>query len=232
MDRELNTPARKSPRTGHGSFVLAAAISAMMVFPAAAQQPDAPAAAPAKGAAAPVPMQSWVKTCDTNKKTNQELCLIGEDVRSDSGQLIASILLRQITGEKKTSLLATVPMGMLLKPGLKLQVDNAAPISLVYGICSARTCLGMGEIDDSFISSMKAGKQLVLTTYNQQGQVVFSLPLGSFATAISGKGLSPTDFQKLLETRDKEFRAKADAARDALVKGERQENTNNPAAGQ
>jgi invasion protein IalB len=226
MDRELNTPARKSPRTGHGSFILAAAISAMMVFPVAAQQSDAPAAAPAQGAAAAaVPMQSWVKTCDTNKKTNQELCILSEEIRADSGTFIASISLRQITGEKKTSLLATVPLGMSIKPGLKLQVDNANPISLVYGICDVHSCFGVGEVDDSFITSMKGGKQLVLTTFSQQGKpVVFSMPLAGFGTVVAGKGLSPTDFQKFMQTRANEFRTRADQARQALLKGERQDN--------
>jgi len=231
MDRQLNTRAKKPPRTGLGCFVLTAAVLAMTVIPAAAQQPGAPAAAPAEGAApAPVPLQSWVKTCDTNKKTNQELCIIGEEIRADSGTFIASIALRQITGEKKSSLLATVPLGMSLKPGLKLQVDNANPVSLVYGICDVHSCFGVGELDDSFVASMKGGKQLVLTTFSQQGKpVVFSMPLSGFGTVLAGKGLSPTDFQKFMQARANELRQRADQARQALLKGERQENPDNPA---
>ena len=35
--------------------------------------------------------------------------------------------LRRITGDKKYSLLATVPNGMLIKPGVKAQVDGVMP---------------------------------------------------------------------------------------------------------
>jgi len=224
MDKQLNTLAKMPPCRARGRFVLAAAILAWTVMPAAAQQSAAPAAAPAEGAA-PVPMQSWVKTCDTGKTTKQELCLIGEEIRADSGTFIASIALRQITGEKKTSLLATVPLGMSLKPGLKLQVDNANPISLVYGICDVHSCFGLGDIDESFVASMKSGKQLVLTTFSQAGKpVVFAMPLTGFGTVLAGKGLTPTEFQKFQQARASAFKARADQAREALLKGEQQDN--------
>ena len=231
MDKELSTLAKKQPRTGKASLVLAAAIFAFVAMPALAQDSGAaPAAADTNG---PVPLQSWVKTCDTNKKTNQELCILQEDIRADSGNLIVSVALRQITGEKKTSAFVTVPLAMSLKPGLKLQVDKATPISLVYAICDVHNCFGIGDIDDGFMSSMKGGKQLVLTTFNQQGKpVVFSMPLTGFGTVVAGKGLSPTDFQKFEQTRFNELKAKADQAREALLKGEQQGNPGNPAPAQ
>ena len=231
MDKELSTLAKKQPRTRRASLVLAAVIFAFAATPALAQDAGAaPAAAEAKG---PVPLQSWVKTCDTNKKTNQELCILQEDIRADSGTLIVSVALRQLTGDKKASVLVTVPLAMSLKPGLKLQVDNTTPISLVYAICDTHNCFGVGDIDDGFMSSMKGGKQLVLTTFNQQGKpVVFSMPLAGFGTVVSGKGLSPADYQKFQQARFNELKAKADQAREALLKGEQQGNPGNPAPAQ
>jgi invasion protein IalB len=180
-----------------------------------------------------VPLQSWVKTCDTNKSTKQELCLIAEDIRADSGTFIASITLRQLSSEKKTSVLAQVPLGMSLKPGLKLQVDNAAPLSLLYGICDVHNCYGLADLEDSFIASMKGGKQLVLTTYSQQGKpVVFTLPLTTFGAALGSKGLDPAAYQKFQQARAAAFRVKADQARQALLKGEQQGTPDNPAPAQ
>jgi invasion protein IalB len=229
MDKELNTLAKKQPQIGKASLVLAAAIFAFAAMPASAQDSGAAPAAPE----APVPIQSWVKTCDTNKKTNQELCLIQEEIRADAGPLIVSVALRELTGEKKRSALVTVPLAMSLKANLKLQVDNATPISLLYAICDTHNCFGVGDIDDSFISSMKSGKQLVLTTFDRQGKpVVFSMPLAGFGTVIAGKGLTPADFQKFQQTRFKEMKAKADQAREALLKGEQQSNPANPAPAQ
>jgi len=206
---------------------LAATILGIAVIPTAAQsagaQPAAPAPAPA-ASAAPTPAQSWIKTCNNDKVLKKEVCVVTEEIRADSGTFIASMALRQITGDKKLALLATVPLGMLLKPGLKVQVDGATPVSLLYGICDIHACYGLGDVDDSFVDSMKGGKALTLTTFSQQAKPVnFSLPLASFAGAFAGKGLDPAAFQKLQETRVNQLKAKADQARDALVKQQQQQ---------
>jgi invasion protein IalB len=237
MDNQPKIFAMNTRRTLERLLPLAAAIMALTVIPAAAQQADAKpaAAAPAApaGGAAVAPMQSWVKTCDTNKVSKQELCIVTQDIRADSGLFIASITLRQITGDKKFSLLATVPLGMLLKPGLKMQVDSAAPVSLVYGICDGHSCYGVGDIDESFIASMKGGKTLVLTTYSQDAKpVVFSMPLAGFATALASKGLDPAAFQKFQDARAGEYKAKADQARQALIQQQREQSSGNPAPAQ
>jgi invasion protein IalB len=233
MENQPKTFALNTRRTCRRLVCLTAAILALSVIPAAAQKAGAPAAAaaapaagaaPAAAAAGPASIAStWVKTCDTDKASKKELCIIEQEIRTDSGFFIASIGLRQVTGDKKISLMATVPLGMLLKPGLKAQVDGGTPISLVYGICDSHNCYGLADLDDSFVDSMKAGKAVLLTTFNQQAKGVnFTLPLAGFADALAGKGMDPVAFQKYQQQRASELKAKAGQARDALVKEQQQ----------
>ena len=69
---------------------------------------------------------------------------------------------------------------------------------------------------------MKTGKTIVLVVYSQQAKAVnFSIPLSGFAGALAGKGLDAEGFKKLQEARAAELKARAEKARDAMVKAQR-----------
>jgi invasion protein IalB len=204
---------------------LAATFLALTLLPAAAQQASGQAdGATAAPAAPPGPIPNWIKTCDTDKASKKEICVITQELRTDSGTFIASASIRRIAGDKKYSMLVSVPNGMLIKPGLKAQVDAGDPISLIYVVCEARNCLGIADLDDAFVDSMKSGKAMILTVYNQQAKTVtFSMTLAGFGGALAGKGLDAEGFKKLQEARVAAFKLKADEARDAMVKAQQQQ---------
>jgi hypothetical protein len=78
---------------------------------------------------------------------------------------------------------------------------------------------------------MKTGKTIVLTVFNQQGKpVTFSLPLAGFGNAFAGKALDADAFKKLQQARVEEFKARADAAREAMVKAQREQQGATPPA--
>jgi invasion protein IalB len=226
MKNQMNTRPINPRRIFDRLAPLAATILALTIAgPAAAQQaaPEPAAAAPAQAAAAPLaPLPTWIKTCDTDKVSKKELCVVTQELRADSGAFIASATLRRITGDKKYTLLTTVPNGMLIKPGLKAQVDGNDAVTLVYLVCELHACLGLGDVDDAFVESLKTGKALAITTYSQQAKAVtFSLPLPGFAGAFAGKGLDAEGFKKMQEARVAALKARAEQARDAMVKAQR-----------
>ena len=223
MKNQMNTrpmnPRRKFERLMPVAAILLALTTAA---PAAAQQAAPEPAAPAAAAAPPAAVPPWIKTCDTDKATKKEICIVLQELRANSGTFIASVTLRRITGDKKVSLLATVPNGMLIKPGIKAQVDGNPAVTLVYVVCELHACLAISDVDDAFVESMKAGKTLVLTTYSQQAKAVtFSMALSGFAGALAGKALDAEGFKKIQEARIAEFKAKSEQARDAMVKAQR-----------
>ena len=114
--------------------------------------------------------QPWVKLCNTDPASKKELCLIIQELRAETGQFIASATIRQITGDAKISFIAAVPPGMLLQPGLRVQVDEGKQFAVKYGICFPNACYAELEVDDDFIASMKSGNKLIITTLNQQGK--------------------------------------------------------------
>jgi invasion protein IalB len=162
---------------------------------AAAPAPAAPEAAPAApaapaGAAAtrPQPPGTWAKYCNTDPATQKELCMVILELHANNGRTVASVSIRQVTGEDKISMVAAIPPGMLIQPGLRLMIDGGKPTFMKFGICFPNACYGELEINKDFIGLLKGGSKLVLTTLNTQGKpIAFPITLAGFTKVYDGR---------------------------------------------
>jgi invasion protein IalB len=207
---------------------LAALALALAMTPLAAlAQTAPPAAAPgaAPGAApAATPDSSWVKVCNTDPSSKKELCLVIQELRADTGQFIASATLRQFTGDPAISFIAAVPPGMLIQPGIQAVIDNGKPFEIKYGICFPNACYGELKVDDTFVSALKSGGQMVIKTLNQQAQTVtFPLSLAGFTKTYDGKGLDAAAAKAKQDELNKALQARAEEARKKLIEQQQKE---------
>lgn len=195
--------------------ILAATTIATAVLVGTIGNVHAQQAAPAQAA--------WVKVCNQDPTSKKDVCLTTQEIRADSGQFLASVAVREIGGEEKQSLVIAVPTGMLVQPGLRLQVDKNTQKEIKYGICFPNACYAELPIDPSVITEMKRGNSLVLTTLNQQAKAInFKLTLVGFTASYDGEAIDPAQLKAQQETLRDELQQKAEAARKRLI--EQQQN--------
>ncbi len=165
---------------------------------------------------------AWVKICNRDPQANKELCLITQELRTDSGQFLASVAIREIPGEARKTLLTSVPVGMLIQPGVQLQIDGAQAQRALYSICFPNACYAELAIDAAFITRLKAGGKLQITTINQQAKPVrFEMTLIGFTSAYDGQGIDPQELQRQQANLQKQLEERAQEARDRLVAEQR-----------
>jgi invasion protein IalB len=190
----------------------AAVLAALVAAPAAAQAPAAPAQDD----------NAWVKICNRDEQAKKDLCLITQELRTNSGQFLASIAIRETPGEQRKVLLASVPVGMVIKPGVQLQIDGGQATKVDYTICFPNACYAELATEAAFITKLKAGGKLQMTTFNQQGKPVrFELTLIGFTSAYDGAGINPADLEKKQADLQRQLDERAKAARDKLVAEQR-----------
>lgn len=185
-----------------------------------AQTPNATPAPPDAEAPAPAAEQpdEWTKYCSTDPEAKKNICLVQMNLVAEGGQFLASVQLRETEGEARKRLIAAVPPGMLLQPGLQIQVDKNKPVPLLYSVCFPNACYAEAEVDDAFVNAMKKGEKLMLTTLNQQGKPrPFPFTLIGFTATYDGPGLNPAqaaqqqrDLQEKLRKLAEEERRKLD----------------------
>ncbi|MEJ1157023.1 invasion associated locus B family protein [Prosthecomicrobium sp. N25] len=147
-----------------------------------------------------VSADTWIKICQTDEKTKKEVCQTGYDLRTTTGQILASFVLMEMTGETRKIVRIVVPTGLLLQPGLKVQVDDGKAEDGKFGFCSEAGCFVQMVASDPFASALKKGREIVVSAQNQAASAVtFNFPLGSFKVANEGKAIDEETFRKRQE---------------------------------
>lgn len=188
-----------------GALIMMAAVAA--VSTASAQTPEATGEESA-----------WVKVCNVHPQSKKNMCLVTQELRTDTGQFLASVAIREIDGEERKTLLVAVPVGMLLQPNLRVQVDGGKQSEAKYSICVPNACYAEMVITTEFIDGMKRGGKLVVTTLNQQAKAVaFDLTLIGFTKIYDGAAVDPKALAQKQEQLQKELQKRAEETRQKLI---------------
>jgi len=204
----------------------------------AAQQPPpkkaAPAAAPKAGAAPAKdakggpPPSAWVKLCEKatainkqkdgkEEKKDVDICLTHhERLDGNTGMVLVSAAVRQVTGQDKQALMVMVPLGMLLQPGMRAAIYPKAEwdlvqknekvdesklkgIQLAYTLCHPAGCTAETEATPDLINALKTSAGILVFAINATGApVAFPIPLSGFDTSYAGP---PIDTKQYSEAR-------------------------------
>lgn len=199
-----------------GLGLVSTATMAQDAAPAAPETPAAPAA-PAVPAV-PEPAANWVKLCGKDPQGAKEICFVQRELRTDSGQFLASAGIRGVDGEARKILLVQTPVGMLIQPGMRVQVDKGKQEAAKYTICFPNACFAELPVDDAFVNSLKRGNELILTTLNQQAKGVnFKLSLSGFTAAYDGPAIDTAALQRQQQQLQEELQRKAKEAQQRLI---------------
>ncbi|GAB5376308.1 MAG: invasion associated locus B family protein [Acuticoccus sp.] len=165
---------------------------------------------------------AWLKICNTDPQAQKPVCLITQELRTDQGQFLSSIAIRETPGEARKTVIASIPVGMLIQPGVQIQIDGAKPDVARFSICFPNACYAELAVDNSFIDRMKRGGKMQITTINQQAkQVRFDMTLIGFTAIYDGEGIDPTELNKRNLDLQASLEQKAREARDRLVAEQR-----------
>lgn len=164
-------------------FALFAASAATLAQDAGTQEPASEAAAPAADAEPPSP---WLKFCG-NLEDGRQLCLMRQLVYAQ-GDMIARFILRNNPAEENPFLLmASMPNGVTLPYGLRLQIDSGRDLILPYVACDSSMCNVRTIVNEAFVNSLKRGAVLKLKAKNARGNdVVIEIDLAGFTAAYDG----------------------------------------------
>ena len=128
----------------------------------------------------------WQKFCIKTTGTNQ-VCRTTISGNFDTGQSAIRVDLIERDGEEKVRLQIFVPVGMYLKAGVKVIIDQGKPYPIPYVWCLTNTCIAADVADAVLIRDMERGQKLQLEVVDSSVQSVSTtLPLDQFASVRRG----------------------------------------------
>jgi invasion protein IalB len=222
----------RNPSFLSGARRLAVAL-VMVAMPAVAMAQDQPAegdaAAPA-AAAPPQPNLPWIKVCGTDPGTKKEACVMTQEIRAESGQPIASVTLQQTPDPKKFVLGLALPLGVIIPPGIVINVDTEKKATAQFVICipgqqkNPPACIAQAAVSDEFVASLRKGKTMQLVLTMGQGKTVpVGVTLAGFAKAYDGPGLAKAAAENAQKELAKGLQERAEQARKKLIEQQQKE---------
>jgi len=184
--------------------------------PKANEPPQQPAAAPDQPQLLWSP---WTKFCVKPDEKGAQLCVTGRDGRLESGFFMIGAALMEPEGAPGKLLRVTLPLGMAIPPGTRVNVDQGQTLSAPYTMCTAEGCMADYEASAELVDKLKKGQRLVVQGMNYQGRVFeLTVPLAEFAKANEGTAVDPTIFSEQQRKLQEDLQRRAEEARKKLEK--------------
>jgi invasion protein IalB len=105
----------------------------------------------------------------------------------ETGQIALRIYLTEREGSDAARLQLFLPVGLYMRPGAKLTVDNGTAYRIPFTWCLTNTCIAGDEAAPALLHEMETGKVLVVEVVDTTLlAVTTALPLQNFAAARKG----------------------------------------------
>lgn len=116
----------------------------------------------------------WVLNCSQGQDGKSRCNLSQRLGRASTKEVILAWLIGK-DGDGNPAMSFQTPTGMLLQPGVSLQIDDRGTTAIPYRVCTQRFCEAVLPLNTDMVQAMKAGRKAVLTL----------MPLSGKATAIN-----------------------------------------------
>lgn len=157
------------------SVAAATALSFAQVGPVANAQTEAAA-----------PVTAWVTQCVAAGRNMPLNCSMEQRVTlAETGQQITKLTIGfGLEEPHEASLLIQLPLGLSIRAGLSLRVDETELAALDIQTCDASGCFAGSVLDGDLLSGMRAGSQLNLVFQNLKTEEInIGVPLDGFSAA-------------------------------------------------
>lgn len=178
----------------HSSFCgLVFGVAAVLISPDAAfAQPASPTAAKADSdefaargqrEARNIRYDEWQKLCFKPGGAKM-VCRTTISGTFETGQTALRIYLTEREGSSAARLQLFLPVGLYVRPGVKVSVDKGTAYKIPFTWCLTNTCIAGDLAAPALLREMEAGKTLAIEVVDTNLQAVTtSLPLQNFAAA-------------------------------------------------
>jgi invasion protein IalB len=157
------------------------------------EKSPAAARAPARSELAPTGA-GWVKVCFAEPQSRRQTCYTTRDFAEEGGTPILSLEAFETKGEESMLLRVFLPLGLALKPGIRIGAERGEPESGAFEACFPAGCYASSNVPPAFVEAMKRGGRMLISVKKLSGEELgFFLPLEGFGKAFDGPGVAPED---------------------------------------
>lgn len=113
----------------------------------------------------------WGRKCEQPKGIDQELCFVFQNLSvKESGKRVLQITAGYLPKKEKPAMVFTLPLGVALRPGIRIKVDESEPMDVAFNICLNTGCRAGIELNEDTLTLLKQGDKVVISFVTPQGK--------------------------------------------------------------
>ncbi|MCK5698078.1 MAG: invasion associated locus B family protein [Gammaproteobacteria bacterium] len=130
--------------------------------------------------------KDWTVVCEESPKTKKKMCNIFQNVTNDKGKVAMQIAVGYPPEKTTPQALITLPLGVLLPPGVEFLAGSEKATRAPFGVCINNGCIAIVQLDDTLIKGMKGGSKGGVKFVTAQQQVIeIPISLSGFTAAFN-----------------------------------------------
>jgi invasion protein IalB len=136
--------------------------------------------------------KDWHLVCPADDDKKSACALQTDVVDSGSGSRVAQITIAYKADKPDTrEMVMTVPLAVLIQPGLGIQFGTDAPKTVPFGTCIQTGCIAMVDMDDKLTDSMRGATAMSLVVTAENGKSIpVPVSVQGFDAALSAMNAS------------------------------------------
>ncbi|MCB9973085.1 MAG: invasion associated locus B family protein [Rhodospirillales bacterium] len=154
----------------------ASSVFSLSPQPALAAETEAGAAGDAK------PVEPWGKRCSEETKHCE---IVQRLTVQETGKRFAEFAIGYPDDADGARGVVILPLGVLLEPGVRMQIDDGQVYQFTFRYCGAGGCVAVIRLSDALIAEMKKGNAATIQFMSAKGQKInVPITLKGFTKAI------------------------------------------------
>lgn len=129
----------------------------------------------------------WQKLCFKPGGVTKMVCRTSISGTFETGQIAVRVYVIERQGDRAARLQLFLPVGLAIRPGVKLAVDKETAHKIPFSWCLTNTCIASDVASPALLREMESGKSLSIEVMDTNMlAVTTSLSLDRFAAARKG----------------------------------------------
>ncbi|WP_198263564.1 invasion associated locus B family protein [sulfur-oxidizing endosymbiont of Gigantopelta aegis] len=130
--------------------------------------------------------KDWTVVCEDLPTTKEKICNIFQNVTNDKKKVVMQIAVGYPPKSSEAQAIITLPLGVLLPPGIEFKGGSAEAVRVPFGICVKNGCIAIAKMTDKIIKGMKSGTKGSIKFAAAQKKVIeIPVSLSGFTAAFN-----------------------------------------------
>lgn len=128
--------------------------------------------------------KDWAISCQNQNDVLENCRMFQRLVLEESNRVVLQMLVLPSRDKTDSQAVLVLPLGLYLPAGVKLVIDNGAPLDLVYDRCFSQGCTARAPLSSALLNSMKRGNvaQVVIREAAER-DLILKVSLSGFTAA-------------------------------------------------